>query len=386
MTRTVTLVLLISVLTLTPEPAGAQVHDDWVQVSSGRAHTCGIRTSGRLFCWGWDAEGQLGNGGGAVNRSVPVQVAGGATNWVAVSAGFAHTCALRSTGRLFCWGDNTSHQLGVGNVMDRQAPVAVGGPVTEWRSVGAGVNHTCAVARTRRLYCWGDNGDGQLGDASRPTESPYPVQVAGNATNWASVSGSLGQTCAVRTTGRLFCWGLDDRGQVGDGGENANRVVPARIGGTDDWTSVSTGWNHTCARRSVGRLYCWGADGTGQLGDGGPGMVEQHRPVEVFGGVTSWRSVSVGTVHTCARRADGRLFCWGWDGDGELGDGTPNNNESAPVEVAGGITTWAAVDSGGDHTCARRTSGRAFCWGDDVSGQLGDGMPLADHASPVVVG
>ena len=259
------------------------------------------------------------------------------------------------------------------------------GRATDWTSVSAGVGHTCAIKTNGRLYCWGYDVDGQLGNGGADTEAPFPVQVAGNATNWASVSAGYSHTCAVRTNGRLFCWGRDDHGQVGDGGPNAHRSVPVRVGGATDWLEVAAGWSHTCGRRAPGRLYCWGADDAGQVGNGGPGTSDQPRPVAVLSALSDWRAVSAGTGHTCARRANDHLFCWGWDGSGELGDGAPNNNESIPVEVFGSRSDWATIEIGGEHSCARRRFGRIFCWGHDDQGQLGDGNPLADHPSPVAV-
>jgi len=307
---------------------------DWRQVSAGGFHTCGIRTSGRLYCWGNDGDGQLGNGGLNTNQAAPVQVAGGATNWTAVDAGREHICARRTTGR---------------------------------------------------LYCWGDDGFGRLGDGGLNTDQAAPVQVAGGATNWTAVTAGDFHTCARRTTGRLYCWGSDDAGQLGDGGLDTDQAAPVQVaGGATNWTAVTVGSEHTCARRTTGRLYCWGYDGSGQLGDGGL-FTEQATPVQVAGGATNWTAVTAAGTHTCARRTTGRLYCWGNDGFGQLGDGGTNTSQAVPVQVAGGATDWTAVTAGQSHTCARITSRRLYCWGSDGSGRLGDGGTNTNQPRPAQV-
>ena len=270
------------------------------------------------------------------------------------------------------------------------APAPTEVSTADWRQVSAGDNHSCGVRVSGRLYCWGIDGAGQLGDGPPFTDQSAPVEVAGGAANWASVDAGGSHTCARKTNGRLFCWGQDVFGQVGNGAPYVNQDTPVQVAGGDtDWASVSAGGDHTCARKTTGQLFCWGADHSGQVGDGGPlGLVfALPAPVEVFGGATDWASVrAAGRLHTCARRTTGQLFCWGADGSGQLGNGSPNNDEAVPVEVLGAATTWSRVSAGVDHTCARKTTGRLLCWGDDASGQLGNGGGVtADQPAPVQV-
>ena len=387
------LLLAGSVLAIAPGTVSAQtaptevLHDDWAQVSAGGRHTCGIRTSGRLYCWGADNLGQLGNGGVNAQRLTPSQVVGGGTNWTVVTTGYGHSCALRSSGRLFCWGSDISGELGNGPavIVNQNVPVEVSDGTTDWVSVSAGAEHTCARKRSGRLFCWGSDTTGQLGDGGVNVDANVPIEVAGHARNWASVSVGRGHTCARRTNGRLFCWGLDDHGQLGNGGTAANRTLPGRVGTAMDWVSVTAGWRHTCGRRGSGRVFCWGADDSGQIGDGGPGVDDQSLPVEVLTGGANWVSVTAGDLSTCGRRRSGRLYCWGSDASGQLGDGSPNSMQTIPAEVFGGRTNWTAVDAGGSHTCALWRSGRVLCWGKDEQGQLGDGSPYTNQPAPVAV-
>ena len=147
---------------------------------------------------------------------------------------------------------------------------------------------------------------------------------------------------------------------------------------------MTTGGWYTCARKRSGRLFCWGTGGAGQLGNGVTNTYVSI-PIEVAGGSTDWATVTTGYRHTCARRTSGRLFCWGHDGNGQLGNGGTATNVSVPVEVAGGATNWATLTAGDGHTCARRTSGRLFCWGRDGQSQLGDGGTDSPRSTPTEV-
>jgi alpha-tubulin suppressor-like RCC1 family protein len=250
--------------------------------------------------------------------------------------------------------------------------------------VTAGQFHTCARRTSGRLFCWGDDFTAQLGNGGASVPLPFPSQVAGNATDWLSVTAGGYHTCARRLGGRLFCWGYDDRGQVGDGPATSGRhIVPVELAGRG-WVNVGAGYAHTCARRNTGRLFCWGWDQNGQLGDGGAD-VDQVAPTEVAGGVTTWGAVTAGGFHSCARRTTGRLFCWGQDFTGQVGDGGENADRSTPTQVAGRSTEWLAPTAGGFHTCARQTAHRLLCWGRNLEGQVGDGAGTTSQPTPTPV-
>lgn len=364
----------------------AEVSSDWKAVSAGAVHTCGLRTSGHLFCWGDDDFGQLGNGGGNTDAGAPVEVAGGHDDWVAVSAGGFFTCGRRASGRLYCWGADTFGAIGNGapnaNV---SSPVEVAGGHTDWRQVSSGNDHVCARRATGRLYCWGDDGTGAVGNGSGTQSPSSPVEVAGGATNWSSVSAGFLFTCARRTTGRLYCWGSDQYGQLGRGPGLQLGFSPVDVvGARTDWAAVVAGVDHVCARRASGSLFCWGRNNVAQLGTGTAGA-NQESPVQVVGNRTDWRQFSLGDRSTCARRTDHRLFCWGFDNTGQAGNGPPNADVGSPTEVAGGAIDWASVEAGLLHVCARRTSGFLYCWGYDSDGQLGDGGSDSPVSSPVLV-
>lgn len=360
---------------------------DWQQVSAGQLHTCGVTTSGRAFCWGFNVAGQLG--AGSQNAGAPREVGGtsAVAEWASSSAGGSHTCAARTTGRLFCWGADTYGQLGDGSTGGpTSTPREVSGASTDWASVAAGYSHTCGVRTTGRLYCWGEDRYGALGDNTAISNRDLPVEVAGQMTDWAAVSAGLSRTCAIKTTGHLFCWGSDAFGALGNGAPTGHRAVPTEVGAhSANWASVSAeGGAFACAVKTTGRLFCWGDDRFGDLGNGGSNT-PRNTPTEVAGHATNWAAVSVGDAHACALKTSGRLFCWGLDANGQLGDSTTIGNRNVPTQVAGRATDWVAVDAGSGHTCALKASGRLFCWGWDQFGALGDGGADADQHTPVGV-
>ena len=242
----------------------------WTHVAPGDQHTCATRANGTLWCWGDNAYGDLGIGnqtGQDRPRPVTTPAAGG---WANVTAGGDHTCAIRSGGTLWCWGDNAYGELGIGNQtgQDRPRPVttpAAGG----WASVTAGGDHTCAIRSGGTLWCWGDNAYGELGIGNQTGQDrPRPVTTPA-AGGWASVTAGGTHTCAIRSDGTLWCWGRNETGQLGIGNQN-NQNLPRQVttpapGG---WASVTAGGDYTCATRTGGTLWCWGFGDYGQLGTG----------------------------------------------------------------------------------------------------------------------
>ncbi len=337
-------------------------------------------------CWGNDNSGELGDGGTDTDRPMPIEVAGSATDWASVSVGGVHSCAIKTTGRLYCWGSDATGELGDGwPNSERDIPTEVSGNATDWASVSAGEQHTCAVKTSGRLFCWGEDYDGALRNDGYLLEWNIPTQVFGAVTNWASVSAGFRHTCAVKTTGRLYCWGSDYDGRLGNGGSDQDQPTPSLVaGGATNWASVSAGGGHTCARKTTGRLFCWGWDGRGQLGNDGP-IAVRRRPAAVAGNSTRWSAVSAGAGHTCATKTTGRLYCWGSDDNGRLGNNTAIANAHTPVQVSGRTTDWAAAAGGGLHTCSLKVTGRLYCSGYDGQGQLGDDFELVDQPIPVEV-
>jgi alpha-tubulin suppressor-like RCC1 family protein len=296
--------------------------------------------------------------------------------FVAVSAGGEHACALTTSGALYCWGSNQYGQLGAPAdttclredrlIPCRVLPVAVTGGI-QFQKVSAGGRITCGVATTARIYCWGDNLRGGLGDpAVRDSETPIPI--ASTAT-FTDVAAGAEHACGLRTDGALFCWGWNDMGQLGNNTSGSGAATPVAVSGNLRFVSVSASEHRTCARQSDGATYCWGATWVNTVGS-----LEVVRPQNTPQRVQSteaplFTTVSVGSATTCGITPELNAYCWESNPAGGIGDGTAAGS-TTPRQVSGN-TRYVTVSSGGMHTCGVDDAGQAHCWGAGNFGQLG---------------
>ncbi|HUL02392.1 MAG TPA: hypothetical protein VLV16_04060 [Gemmatimonadales bacterium] len=353
-----------------------------VAVSAGESHGCGVTAAGAAYCWGGNYHGALGDGTTTKERSTAVRVAGGVT-FAAVSVGSGTTCGLTAAGAAYCWGDNQFGEIGDGTTTDRATPVAVAGGVT-FAALSAGSLHTCGVTAAGAAYCWGQNSYGQLGDGTT-TDRSSPGLVAG-AVSFTAVSAGYLHTCGVTAAGAAYCWGW---------ASVVPSPTPALVADSISFVAVSAGDNYTCGVTGAGAAYCWGSNLLGEIGDGITTSNVRVAPVLVAGGLT-FTAVSAGRLHTCGVTVGGAAYCWGARAFGQLGDGATTGPQQCeglgwgetacsvvPVPVAGGLT-FAAVSTGNASTCGVTDAGAAYCWGYNRNGQLGDGSQT-DKAVPVRV-
>ncbi len=367
--------------------AGAAVPD---QLSLGIGHSCARTATNDVLCWGENEVGQLGDGTIAA-RPKPGPVLGLGGDVAQIALGGHHSCALLADGGAQCWGWNRYGQLGNG----RQNPPAVPEPVpldvvvalagarlTGIDEIAAGGVHTCALMATGGVKCWGWNAYGQVG---APCESPclLPINVSGLTSGVAALGLGANHSCAVMALGGVKCWGRNDSGQLGAataqtcGTPPLDRpcsTTPIDVAGLTDVSQVTAGNDHTCALTVTGGVKCWGDNTRGQLGDGQACGATCGSPVDVSGLTSGVSAIAAGEDHTCALTMTGGVKCWGDNTSGQLGDGqTCATICPSPVDVAGLIAGVDAVDAGGDHTCALPGSGGVVCWGANDRGQLGDG-------------
>ncbi len=342
---------------------------DFVEVSSGGNHTCGITLDEELYCWGDNMWGQIGDGT-VINRLSPVQIAPVApgVGYVQVSAGHSHTCAITTEDKLYCWGANMNGRLGDSTTTNRESPIAID-PGVSYEQVSAGHSHTCAITTGEFLFCWGNNSSGQLGDETT-TQRTSPQAVFGG-TNVTQVATGDGHTCAL-INGSLKCWGKNDFGQLGDE-TTTQRTSPQAVFGGGNYVSIAVGSQHSCGILDDGTLRCWGQNASGffLLGQVGSGGEEDYydTPQEVGSG---YFSVSAGESHTCGIKDDGglSLYCWGNNGSGRLGLGSSTAQNPNTPQFVGNF--YYTVSLGGSHTCGRSMNSLK-CWGNNTSGQLGMG-------------
>ncbi len=353
----------------------------WSQVSAGRAHTCGLGNVGSLWCWGDDNFEQQGNGTGATGNVYTPTAVDTATNWNSVATGWGHTCATKSNGELWCWGNNTYAQVGLSGTETRAVPERVE-PLETWRTVSAGVYHTCAITTVNELSCWGRNTSGQVGNgATSLFGGTAPYRHTGS--DWASVSAGERHTCATKANGTLWCWGSDSLGQMGNGSASSTSIlVPTQVGAATDWTQVEAGYDHVCGTRALGDLYCWGRSTAGQVGNGVAGNYVHSVTAIAIG--TTWADLSAGAEHTCGLRTAGTVWCWGRDAYGQIGhDSATGSYSTTPTQLDVGAG-WVSIELGEHHSCALKNNDRMWCWGETVGGRAGLGeMADAQRAEPV---
>lgn len=341
------------------------ISSDWIQISTGSAHTMGILSNGTLWAWGANSNGQLGIGN-TTNQLFPQQV-GSANNWISVSAGGNYTLALKSDGTLWAFGLNSSGQLGIGSTTSQNSPVQVGSDNT-WKSIATGFYHSLALKTDGTIWGWGHNTEGQLGIGTT-TASNVPVQ-GGSNTTWVSVSAGADHSMALRADGTAWGSGWNSFGELGIG-SNAQQNSWTQVGSGTTWTSVKAGGGFSLGLISTGRLYSWGWNNAGQLGLGSTTNYNSPQLLTLFNIVqvtAKWHSASCIGVN-------GNVIAWGDNANGQIGDGTTTQRTS-PVIATGTSNVVALADNSlGDATCGMlRASRTDFCLtGLGTSGQIGNG-------------
>ena len=352
---------------------GAVLVQQVPSIAASGGHSCGVSGNGRIYCWGLNTHGQLGDLT-TINRSTPVRV-DGTFRYRSVALGHRHSCAIGIDGALRCWGSNEGGQLGTGNYTNRSSPGLVLG-LSGVSQVSSGQSHTCAVESDGDVHCWGFNAQGQLGTGTR-NDAPSPVRVL-NLPLASSVGTGLYHTCALSNAGEVSCWGENLFGQLGNGTtDDSNTPVSVTLPAPAQ--ALVVGAVHACALTVAGEAYCWGDNEYGQLGDGTSGN-SRPTPVRAAAGRT-FASLSSRGWYTCGREASGSVYCWGDNIDGQLSAGVTDAISTEPLLVSGGGVSMVAA--GYFHTCAMRGD-NAFCGGWNEYGQLGDGT-TTDRSTLVAV-
>ncbi len=389
-----------------------------IAISNGGAHTCALRTSGKVLCWGYNGSRQLGDGVETHSTCTPPPSTGstasvdcalspvtvsGLVDAVEISAGGSSTCARRASGAVVCWGGNDHGQLGDGTTVGRPTPVTVLG-LDDAIEISVGNYHACAVRSSGSVMCWGDNQYGQIGDGitSHSTcggrecsTAPVAVTAVSEATG---VSVGDWVSCARQAAGTVMCWGINGaEGLLGDGRTHSGcgimgtidcSFTPVVVFNLADAAEIAVGGNHACARRSSGEVACWGRNLAGELGDGS--LADHATPVAVDR-LSDAVEVAAGSEHTCARRLDGSVVCWGRTEYGALGSG-PAGLDCHAVRcypspwLVIGIVAAVELSANGRNTCARQTTGEMLCWGANDLGQVGDGTTVTRFTPVRVLG
>ncbi|MEK2646660.1 RCC1 domain-containing protein [Bdellovibrio sp. BCCA] len=392
------------------------------QVVGGQNHTCAILDNSTVRCWGGNGSGQLGvgntnnlgDGSGEMGDSLPTVNLGTNRTAVQIVAGGLHTCALLDNSTVKCWGGNLQGQLGQGHTNnigdtsgqmgDSLSAIDLGTGRTA-RQLAAGNNHTCALLDNSTVKCWGLNSAGHLGqghinkigDGAGEMGDALPAVNLGTGRTALQIATGSDHTCALLDNFTLKCWGYNNNGQLGQGstaslgdsaGEMGDSLPAINLGTGRTARQVAAGNNHTCAILDNFSVKCWGNNSNGNLGIGnttvlgdGAGEMGDALPAVDLGTGRTAVQISVGGNHTCALLDNSTVKCWGYNGNGRLGQGHTNSlgdgagemGDSLPAVDLGTGRTVLQVSAGINHSCALLDNSTAKCWGFNGWGQLGQG-------------
>ncbi|MBY0469618.1 hypothetical protein K2X30_00515 [bacterium] len=362
-----------------------------ISITSGTNHSCAWSLSSHeVRCWGRNQLGQLGAAAGVPgsNTSQPAPVLGVNSDLVSqVSSGGDNTCSLSAGGTVKCWGAGALGQLGVGGSIpgaNSASPIAVAG-LTGVTQIAVGGSHACALLSTGSISCWGDNTEGQLGNAAALPAAPSAAPVSVNGITTATyIAAGKSHSCAILADTSVRCWGKNTNGQLGSGAAlpAASSSTAVTVSGVGGATQLVAGLTHSCALLAGNTVSCWGGRNLGQLGDSSAVPSADTSTAVAVSGVANASQIAGGDNHSCIRRTTGVVSCWGDNARGQLGSGgvTPSSVATAVTNITAGIQ----VSAGGTHSCAVVTGGITACWGENTYGQLGTGaaLPGADIYVP----
>lgn len=321
----------------------------WKQLAGGSssltvANGAGVKTDGTLWTWGSGTYGALGSNA-TTSRSSPNSTILGGADWLEVTVGNGgFMAAVKTDGNLYTWGRNDVGQLGTATTTNRSSPAVLTGAAAPtvlgaWLHVAAGGDHCLATKTDGTLWTWGGNTSGELGDGTTTNRSsPQTTILGGN--DWLKVSSGSSHNAAIKNDGRLYVWGSNNKGQIGDASSIAKSSPATVAGGGTTWKQVACGDQFTAAVKIDGTLWTWGNNSAGQLGDGT--TTSRSSPNTVAGAGTIWKQVSCGYNHTGAVKTDGSIWTWGSATLGQLGDAT-TTAKSSPITIAGGVSEWQQI-------------------------------------------
>jgi alpha-tubulin suppressor-like RCC1 family protein len=366
----------------------------------GVTHSCGIADDGKTYCWGHNSYGILGVGTADLAAHPTPETVVTALSFTSISSEGGFTCGLTSDSRAYCWGVDRGGSLGTTSTQSCTGEIGVAAcstvpvPVATtqaFRAVYAMWAHGCALTTgDSRAYCWGPNTRGQLGTGNT-TSSSLPLAV-NTGLRFNGIVGSNEHTCGLATDSRVYCWGDNSVGQLGLGSVDAiAHTFPTAVNTTLTFRSITAhGQNggHTCGIGSDGKAYCWGNNEFGQLGTGATANVASPTPVATD---LRFELLAAGANWTCGLTAEGKAYCWGGSFEGAISGTTrtctgPSGTlacATTPVEVPGGIT-FATLRLGSGNACGVTVDNRAYCWGANDTGKLGNGT-TTDSSTPTLV-
>lgn len=317
-------------------------HAPWTSVTAGPNSACGVKGDGSAWCWGLDSSFQLGNSGFASGLySEPSRVVDTGAPWVILSTHATHTCGIQSNGTLWCWGSDVDGQLGNAAPAGLQAQPTQVGTDTDWASVTNGLAFSCAIKTNGDAYCWGDDTYGQIGNGTTTTTDQISPVAINQQGKWAKIDAGDDHACGIKIDGSLWCWGHSTNGQLGNS-MGSNQTSPQKIASYgDNWVDISAGSAYNCGISRDSLVYCWGNSNSGRIGN--LYIYNDRYVLTLVSGSRNSAAVSAGNAHTCMMKANGSLSCTGSDSFGQLGNGAGllgNLNTAYPIAGFPSAQNW----------------------------------------------
>jgi alpha-tubulin suppressor-like RCC1 family protein len=337
------------------------------EIATENLFTLAITSGGRIWSWGSNTSGQLGNNTTTMVRT-PVSVAGAVKTFSRITAGSDHSYAIDKSGRIWSWGLNNFGQLGTNSVTSTNTPQSILGAVKTFCKIAAGANHSLGIDKNGRAWSWGLNTNGQLG-LNALTSRRTPASVLGAVKTFCEISGGSLHSLAIDKNGRVWSWGQNNTGQLGDNTINTRTTPVSLLGGVKTFCRVTAGSQFSGGLDKNGRAWFWGLNGSGQLGDNS--ITSRRTPVSVAGAAKTFCQISAGESHVAAIDKNGRVWTWGLNSSGQLGDNS-YTSQRTPISVLGTAKTFCKVGGGSGHTVAIDKDGLVWAWGSYYTGQLGN--------------
>ncbi|MFC9776583.1 RCC1 domain-containing protein [Paenibacillus chitinolyticus] len=329
----------------------------------GKYHTMVLKEDGLVWSWGQNSSGQLGDGT-TMNHAIPQKIIN-LDSIVDIAAGASHSLALKNDGTVWAWGGNLSGQLGEGSNNNMLVPQQVKN-LDSVVSIAAGSNHSIALKSDGTVWSWGSNVSGQLGIGTN-RDQMIATQVL-NLNNVVMIKAGGNTSIALKNDGTVWSWGNNSSGQLGDGTKN-NRLNPVKVNSLASIISIASGSSHSLAISNEGKLWAWGSNNYGELGDGS--TISRPTPIQISN-VSSVTSIAAGSSYSLVLKNDGTVWSWGLNANGQLGGGDTSINQTSPQRIVSlnGITS---ISIGTSHSGAITDTGNYYTWGWNNNGQLGDG-------------
>jgi len=351
-------------------------------ISSGQYYTIGLDKNGQVWGWGYNIYGQIGDNT-TVYKYTPVSILGAKKTFCKITTGYNFTSGIDNNGQVWSWGYNNFGQLGDNSIpISRITPVSILGAKKTFCkiSVGTNNNYTTGIDNYGLIWGWGYNNFGQLGDNNR-TQRNTPVSISGAKKTFCIISNGNNHSVGIDKNGQVWCWGLDNFGQLGNNSV-INKCTPVSISGVKKtFCNISSGIHHTIVIDHIGQVWSWGYNINGQIGDNT--VTNRCTPVSILGSKKTFCNISSGQYFAIGLDKNGQVWGWGYNSKGQIGDNTVTSRRT-PVSILGSLKTFCNIIAGASHTIGIDNNGQVWSWGNNNTGQLGDNT-TSSRRTPVSI-